>query len=56
MESHGVPGEIQVAEATFGCLKHQNNFQRGGIIKIKGTGQITTYFLIERKLESVLTR
>ncbi|MEX0267680.1 adenylate/guanylate cyclase domain-containing protein [Leptolyngbyaceae cyanobacterium UHCC 1019] len=55
MESHGVPGEIQVAETTFECLKHQYNFQRRGIIKIKGKGQITTYFLIGRKLESVLT-
>jgi class 3 adenylate cyclase len=56
MESHGVPGEIQVAEATFECLKHQYNFQRRGIIKIKGKGQITTYFLIGRKLESVLAQ
>lgn len=56
MESHGVPGEIQVSEATVEHLKHQYNFQPRGIMEIKGKGRITTYFLMGRKLESVLAQ
>ena len=48
MESYGVPGEIQVTEATYHLLRHQFTFKERGIINIKGAGQMRTYFLRSR--------
>lgn len=56
MESHGVPGEIHVSDATFECLKHRYTFKPRGMIEVKGKGQITTYFLTGKKLESIFTQ
>ena len=56
MESYGIPGEIQVTDATFEYLKDQYDFQPRGVIEVKGKGQITTYFLTGRKFEAVLTQ
>lgn len=49
MESHGIPGYIQVTEATYQRLKHQYQFEPRGEINIKGKGLMTTYFLKGRK-------
>jgi adenylate cyclase len=46
MESHGVPGCIQVTEATYECLKEQYQFEKRGLIPVKGKGQMMTYLLI----------
>ena len=45
MESHGIPGEIQVAEATYQLLKHKYLFEERGMIEIKGKGPMLTYLL-----------
>jgi len=45
MESHGIPGEIQVSEATRDLLHGQFNFVDRGIIDIKGKGPMQTYLL-----------
>lgn len=45
MESHGIPGEIQVSEATFRLLKDKYTFEERGAIEIKGKGQMHTYLL-----------
>lgn len=45
MEQHGVPGKIQVTEATYQLLKHKYQFEKRGEIEIKGKGKVTTYFL-----------
>ncbi|HEY9852336.1 MAG TPA: adenylate/guanylate cyclase domain-containing protein [Leptolyngbyaceae cyanobacterium] len=49
MESHGLPGCIQVTEATYNCLKEKYVLQERGVIQIKGKGEMTTYLLIGRK-------
>jgi len=49
MESHGVPGEIQVTEASYVLLKDKYHFDYRGEINIKGKGLMTTYLLKGRK-------
>jgi adenylate cyclase len=45
MESQGLPGEIQVSQTTYECLKQQYLFESRGSIAIKGKGEMTTYLL-----------
>lgn len=49
MESQGIPGVIQVSEATYELLQSQFVFERRGIMEIKGKGQMVTYLLLGRK-------
>ena len=45
MESHGIVGEIQVTEATYQHLKDKYEFEKRGLINVKGKGEMSTYFL-----------
>jgi adenylate cyclase len=45
MESRGLPGKIQVSPAIYGRLQHQYAFEARGIIKVKGFGEMPTYWL-----------
>ena len=45
MESHGIPGEIQVTEATRDLLDGRFTFIDRGVIDIKGKGPMQTYLL-----------
>lgn len=51
MESQGVPGKIQVTSATKKAIQDQVNgeklfdFEKRGLISVKGKGEISTYFL-----------
>ncbi|GAB4277506.1 MAG: hypothetical protein Fur0025_03490 [Oscillatoriaceae cyanobacterium] len=45
MESHGLPGCIQVTEATYQQLKHKYLFEKRGTIHVKGKGEMTVYLL-----------
>ncbi|HEY9908194.1 MAG TPA: adenylate/guanylate cyclase domain-containing protein [Thermosynechococcaceae cyanobacterium] len=49
MESHGIPGEIQVTEATYDRLKHRYSFESRGLIQVKGKGEMATYLLSRKK-------
>lgn len=49
MESSGVPGRIQVTEATYRRLAAGYRFEPRGSIEIKGKGSMMTYFLVGRK-------
>jgi class 3 adenylate cyclase len=49
MESHGLPGQIQVSEATYQRLQERYLFQKRGAIEVKGKGQLVTYFLKSKK-------
>ncbi|NES73876.1 MAG: adenylate/guanylate cyclase domain-containing protein, partial [Okeania sp. SIO2D1] len=49
MESHGIPGMIQVAQATYDCLADKYRFKDRGIIDVKGKGNMRTYLLMGRK-------
>ncbi|MEQ8466113.1 adenylate/guanylate cyclase domain-containing protein [Coleofasciculus sp. E1-EBD-02] len=53
MESHGLPGYIQVSDATYEHLKDKYVFQERGSISVKGKGEMTTYFLKERKPKQI---
>ncbi len=49
MESHGIPGQIQVSEPTYEYLKEKFVFNERGIIEVKGKGKMKTYFLKEKR-------
>lgn len=49
MESHGVPGEIQVTERTYERLRGRYELRRRGSIEVKGKGSMTTYLLLGRR-------
>jgi adenylate cyclase len=46
MESHGVPGRIQVTEATYRRLSDRFQFEDRGAIEIKGKGHLRAYLLV----------
>jgi class 3 adenylate cyclase len=45
MESHGVPGEIQITEATYALIKDSFDCRRRGVVAVKGKGEMVTWFL-----------
>ncbi|HBE18776.1 MAG TPA: diguanylate cyclase [Cyanobacteria bacterium UBA11149] len=45
MESHGLPGFIQVTQATYELLRDRYRFEQRGPIHIKGKGEMITYLL-----------
>jgi adenylate cyclase len=49
MESHGLPGQIQVSNVTGELLKDKFILLKRDQIYIKGKGEMTTYFLVGRK-------
>jgi len=49
MESHGIPGTIQVSEDVYSKLKNQYDFEFRGDVDIKGKGMCKTYFLSCRR-------
>ncbi|NET43534.1 ammonium transporter [Okeania sp. SIO2B3] len=49
MESHGIPGVIQVTEDTYQILQHKFLFAERGLIDIKGKGYMKAYILREKK-------
>ncbi len=49
MESHGMPGAIQVTADTYEMLRDRFEFEPRGKITIKGKGEMMTYLLIGRK-------
>jgi class 3 adenylate cyclase len=52
MESHGLPGCIQVTDRTWERLRDRYRFERRGPVQVKGKGEIVTYFLEGRVQES----
>jgi class 3 adenylate cyclase len=48
MESHGIPGCIQVTARTYQRLQAGYRFQRRGPIPVRGMGEMVTYFLLGR--------
>ncbi|HLP89849.1 MAG TPA: adenylate/guanylate cyclase domain-containing protein [Nostocaceae cyanobacterium] len=46
MESSGLPGKIQVTEATYNRLKDKYKFEKRGEVAVKGRGEMTTYWLV----------
>jgi class 3 adenylate cyclase len=48
MESHGVPGTIQITEATYQRLQGLYTFEDRGLLEVKGKGSMYTYLLTGR--------
>jgi class 3 adenylate cyclase len=49
MESHGLPGRIQVSEATYRLLRDRYEFEARGEIEVKGKGRLEAYLLTGRR-------
>ncbi|WP_293158194.1 ammonium transporter [Okeania sp. SIO2C9] len=49
MESHGIPGVIQITEQTYEILQHKFLFAERGLIDIKGKGYMKAYILQGKK-------
>ena len=45
MESHSLPGRIQLSDATRAALGNGFKLERRGVIEVKGKGMMETYFL-----------
>jgi class 3 adenylate cyclase len=45
MESHGVPGRVQVSEATKDLLQARFEVEERGVIEVKGKGNMRTWFV-----------
>ncbi|MEB3827664.1 adenylate/guanylate cyclase domain-containing protein [Phormidium sp. CCY1219] len=50
MESHGIPGYIQISESTYELLRDRYRFEERGTIPVKGKGEMKTYLLIDKNL------
>jgi adenylate cyclase len=46
MESHGLPGQIQVTQETYERLSGRYQFELRGTVELKGQGRTTAYLLI----------
>lgn len=53
MESHGIPGAIQVTEAVYHRLRHRYAFEERGMIDVKGKGNMRVYLLKGKYGDSV---
>ncbi|HEY1015847.1 MAG TPA: adenylate/guanylate cyclase domain-containing protein, partial [Herpetosiphonaceae bacterium] len=49
MESHGLPGAIQVTSETYELVRHDYLFEQRGAIEVKGKGQVETFILQRRQ-------
>src|SRR5207245_9609586 len=45
MESHGIPGRVQVTQAVYERLHEQYRFEPRGVIDVRGKGPMERYFL-----------
>jgi adenylate cyclase len=52
MESEGVPGSIQISEATHQLIKDHFLCEPRGVIPVKGKGDMETYILISRRAQT----
>jgi PAS domain S-box-containing protein len=49
MESQGIPNAIQVTPQIYDRLRDKYQFEKQGLIRVKGKGEMTTYLLMGRK-------
>lgn len=47
MESHGLPGRVQVTESTHALLKGKFTMEERGTIEVKGLGTVRSYLLLQ---------
>jgi class 3 adenylate cyclase len=46
MESHGIPGKIQITQSTYELIRDELECEARGPVTIKGKGEMETYFVI----------
>jgi adenylate cyclase len=46
MESHGLPGKIQITRTTWELVRDEFNCEMRGVVEIKGKGQVETWYLL----------
>jgi class 3 adenylate cyclase len=51
MESHGMAGKIHVSDAVYQLLQDKFLWEKRDKIQVKGKGEMTTYFLLDRKID-----
>ncbi|TAF57155.1 MAG: HAMP domain-containing protein [Oscillatoriales cyanobacterium] len=49
LESHGIPGRIQVSQGVYNQLKVNYRLEKRGNIEVKGRGVTTTYWLLGKR-------
>jgi len=49
IDSQGIPGCIHVTDDTYARLKEQYEFERRGVIQVKGKAEMMNYLLLGRK-------
>ena len=49
MESHGIPGKIQISDYTCQLIQEQFICEQRGMIEVKGKGEMLTWFLLGKK-------
>ena len=54
MESHGLPGRIQVTAETHQLLQNGYAFEERGIIEVKGKGPMAVFLLLGRKMAGAI--
>ena len=48
MESHGIPGQIQISDTTYELIKENFHCEPRGLIDVKGKGPMKTYLLKDK--------
>jgi class 3 adenylate cyclase len=49
LESHGLPGRIQVSETMYRALQHRFTFEARGLVRLRGKGPLPLFLLKGRK-------
>lgn len=49
MESHGMPGRIQLTEATYALIRDQFECEPRGLVEVKGKGAMQTWWLLRER-------
>jgi class 3 adenylate cyclase len=55
MESEGIPGSIQVTEATYVLIRDRFVCEPRGVISVKGKGDMNTYLLLGKRADPAVT-
>ena len=50
MESHGLPGKIQVTQATYELINSEFICEPRGLVSVKGKGDMNTWYLLNRRI------
>ena len=55
MESEGIPGSIQVTEATYELIRDRFVCEPRGLVSVKGKAEMHTYILLSRNEDAAVT-